>query len=354
MTWERWRAWRRDNWDDPVFWTEVTQVVKTVAAAVIAWVIATSVLHLPQSFLAPWAALLVVHATVYRTFSQGARQVAATVAGVFLAWAVGNALGSDPMSVAVVLLVGLGLGAIPWLGSESTTAAATGLVVLTTGFADQDNMLFSRLADTAVGVGVGLLVNILVWPPLRRHVAQVSIDALDNRIGDLLVDMADGLALGVTPEDVKAWVVRTRAIDEDVDRAWSLVRQARESARLNPRRAAGGMRDPKQWIDLLERIEQALSDTVSMARTLLVGASSDEVWQSEFLDAFIDVLRESGRAIGVADRDAVQRCRADLDRLVEVVDRESAPPHLWPVYGGVIINLRNILDALDDEPAPAA
>ena len=40
---------------------------------------AASVLELPQPFLAPWAALLVVHATVYRTFSKGSQQVAATV-----------------------------------------------------------------------------------------------------------------------------------------------------------------------------------------------------------------------------------------------------------------------------------
>jgi len=34
---------------------------------------------------------------------------------------------------------------------------------------------------------------------------------------------------------------------------------------------------------------------------------------------------------------------------VVVVDRESSTPRLWPVYGGLIINLRNILDALDDD-----
>ena len=59
----------RDKVRDPVFWHGVTQLVKTVVAAVVAWVIAASTLDLPQPFLAPWAALLVVHATVYRTFS---------------------------------------------------------------------------------------------------------------------------------------------------------------------------------------------------------------------------------------------------------------------------------------------
>ena len=63
------------------WWTAVLQLVKTVVAAVVAWVLASQVFALPQAFLAPWAALLVVHATVYRTFSRGLRQVTGAVLG---------------------------------------------------------------------------------------------------------------------------------------------------------------------------------------------------------------------------------------------------------------------------------
>lgn len=38
---------------DPVFWNDITQLVKTAVAAVVAWVLAASVLDLPQPFLAP-------------------------------------------------------------------------------------------------------------------------------------------------------------------------------------------------------------------------------------------------------------------------------------------------------------
>ena len=54
---------------DPILWTDVLQLVKTAAAAVIAWVLAVEVLSLPQSFLAPWAALLTVHATFMKSFA---------------------------------------------------------------------------------------------------------------------------------------------------------------------------------------------------------------------------------------------------------------------------------------------
>lgn len=345
------KPWRRDAWQDPVFWTEVTQIVKIVAAAVIAWVTATRVFELPQSFLAPWAALLVVHSTVYRTFSQGARQVAATVLGVVLAWLVGNLVGLDATAVGLVMLLGLVIGAHRWFGTEATTVAATALVVLTTGFSDNDSLLLFRLADTAIGIVVGLLVNVVVWPPLRRRTAVVAMDALDDRIGELLGDIGDGLALGVTRDDVEEWLDRTRSIDEDVDHAWALVRQARESALLNPRRPAGALRDPQQWIGLLERVEQALADTRSMVRTLSHDLAEESQWQPEFRDVYIDVLREAGRAMAAGEREPLHRCRDRLDELVAVVDRESDTPRLWPVYGGLVINLRNILDAMDEVAA---
>src|SRR5688572_632158 len=104
---------------DPVLWTEVSQIAKTVAAAVLAWVIARDVVGIAQSFLAPLAALRTLHATVYRTFARGAQQVGATVLGVLLAFAAGSLLGVNAASLGVVLLVGMVAGATRSLRAES-------------------------------------------------------------------------------------------------------------------------------------------------------------------------------------------------------------------------------------------
>jgi len=342
------REWAHDRWRDPVFWSDVGQVVKTVVAAVIAWVLATRVFHLPQSFLAPWAALLVVHATVYRTFSQGARQVGAAVLGVLVAWAVGNLLGLGPTSVAVALLVGFAVGTLPWLSGQGTAVAATAVIVLTTGFADNDNMLVKRLADTGIGIATGLLVNLLVWPPLRSRTAIAAMNALDDRIGELLGDMGDGLAAGCTREDVRGWIDRTRDLDEDLDQAWALVRQARESARMNPRRSAVELRDPRLWQDLLLRLEQAVAETRSMARTIDHGMDETGDWQSAFREPYVVLLRDAGHAIAAADPVSILAVRDRLNELVDRLGSEDPTPRLWPVYGGLIINLRNIIDSMDE------
>jgi uncharacterized membrane protein YccC len=270
------------------------------------------------------------------------------VLGVVVAWAVGNAMGIDPLAVAVALTLGLVLGSIPWFAGEATTIAATALIVLTTGFSDNDFVLLSRLADTAIGIAVGLLVNLTVWPPLRRRTAISAMDALDDKIGQLLIDMGDGLARGYTAQDVEEWVDRSRSLDEDLDDAWSYVRQARESARMNPRRSAGELKDPRQWMDLLRRMEQALAETRSMARTLAHALAADHAGDAEFRQGYIAVLHEGGAGIVRAEVHRIRTGRARLDGLVDLINEQSPISRLWPVYGGLIINLRNILDSMDE------
>jgi uncharacterized membrane protein YgaE (UPF0421/DUF939 family) len=344
--WEKLRERIDERIADPIWWNDVLQLVKTVLAAVAAWVIAASVLDLPQPFLAPWSALLVVHATVYRTFSKGTQQVAATVVAVLLATGVGEALGLTTWSIALLLVVALVLGVVPWLGAEATTIATTGLVVLTTGF-DDDVMLVSRLLDTAIGVAVGLLVNVIVWPPLRRRTAAKALDRVDDGIGDLLVDIAGGLGDGCQDKDVTDWIDRTRDLDADLDQAWALVRQAQESARMNPRRSAKQMKNPKHWHELLRRMEQAVAETRSLARTLGGQQNHREAWGEHFADTWIPMLHDAGRAAADADPGALLDVRRRLEVFTEELRATERSPE-WPIYGALIINLRNIVDAMDE------
>jgi len=334
----------RATWRDPVAVGTGVQLGKTVFACVLSWVIVAEQLGLGQSFLAPWAALLVMHSTVYRSFAQGARQVGAAVIGVVLAWAVGSVLGVDAIAVAAVVLVGVAVGGWRLLQGETTTAAATALVVLTTGEAEEGVTLAVRLADTGIGVVVALVVNVLVWPPVWRRAAAAATFDLGGQVGHLLVDVADGLSEGYGEDEVTDWVDRTRRIESDIDRAWSLVRQAHESARLNPSRSAAEVRESGHWTERLERAEQALADTRSMVST--VGRRPDlrSVWQPAWRDGYVAILRASGRALAEGDIETMRSCQDRLDALAGMVEPGGESP-LWPVYGGLLVNLRNILGA---------
>jgi uncharacterized membrane protein YgaE (UPF0421/DUF939 family) len=336
---------------DPVFWNDVVQLAKTVLAAVVAWVVAADVLDLSQPFLAPWAALLVVHATVYRTFSRGVQQVAAAVVAVVLASAIGHVLGPTTWAVATLMVACLVIGSVRWFGGDITIVATTGLVVLTTGFGN-DAVLLTRLVDTGIGVGIGLLVNVLVWPPLRSRTTIAAMDRLDDGIGELLVDMAGTLREGTaTTQTVTEWIDHTRDLDEAIDHTWSLVRQAQESSRMNPRRRARDVRDPQGWQDLLRRMEQAVAEVRSLARTWGAELDRGEVPDADFLEQWSSLLGDAGRATCEADPEALHAVRRRLDALVDSLGSRAQLSPRWPVHGALIVNLRNILDAMDEVAA---
>jgi uncharacterized membrane protein YgaE (UPF0421/DUF939 family) len=337
----------RSGLRDPVRWTELIQLVKTAVAAVLAWVLASQVLGLPQAFLAPWAALLVVHATVYRTFSRGLRQVTAAVLGVVLAWMVGSALGLSTTSVSVLLGAGLLLGATRWFRDESTAVAATGLIVLTTGASGRDVVLVDRLLDTGIGIAVGLAVNLVVWPPLRDVAAARAIDIIDDRVGHLMCEMAQDLRGTADADAVTRWVDSTRDLDREIDQAWALLRQARESSRLNPRRAAVGLRRSAVFEEVLRDNEQAVAEVRSMARTLGHSIDGDLSWEPEFRLRWLELLTEAGEAILAPDSVRVTSVRAELNRLAEDLSTAELPTLHWPEYGALIMNLRNVVTSMD-------
>jgi uncharacterized membrane protein YgaE (UPF0421/DUF939 family) len=330
---------------DPVFWTEVIQIVKTVVAGVVAWWLATAVLGLPQPFLAPWAALLVVHATVYRSFSKGAQQVSATVIGVVLAFLAGNFLGLDLVSLGLMLLVAYVVTQMKWLRDEATTAAATALIVLTTGF-DSDRLLIARLLDTGIGVAVGVVVNAVVWPPLRDHTAAQAVEAVSRKVGDLLAHIAREVDDDCRQEHVDGWVRRTQQLDTEVDRAWALVRQARESGRLNPRRDSARVRRPGTYGELLDRVEQSLADIRSMARTIGHSVSDSNTWDHRFRDRWVAVLEDVADAIRDPEPESLGHAHAELRRLVTDFSDDGLSQRHWPEYGGLVLNLRNIVTAM--------
>ncbi|HLN78386.1 MAG TPA: aromatic acid exporter family protein [Nocardioidaceae bacterium] len=333
---------------DPVAWTDGLQMVKTVVAAVVAWVVSAEVFGLPQAFLAPWSALLVVHATVYRSFRKGFQQVVAAVLGVLLAWATGNYLGLNPVALAAMLLAGLLISRHRWLRDEATTVAATALFVLTTGSGTQDHVLVGRLLDTAIGVAVGLVVNVLVWPPLRDLAAARAIDAVARQVGVLLGRIADEFGDDCCEEHVDEWVLGSERLDDDVDNAWALVRQARESGRLNPRKASAVVREPGSFGEILGRTEQAVSEIRSMARTIGHSITATNQWDDEFRDRWTGLLHEIAWALQNRDAPRLAEVRAKLAALASDYSDEELPTLHWPEYGGLILNLRNIASSMDD------
>jgi hypothetical protein len=159
--------------------------------------------------------------------------------------------------------------------------------------------------------------------------------------------MAEQLRSVCDAERVTAWVDRTRELDHDIDNAYALLRQARESSRLNPRRAAAGLRRTAVYEEILADNEQAVAEARSMARTLGHSVENLIEWDPEFRRRWIDLLQEAGDAIGVPDAARVAGVRAGLARLAEDLNHVEMSPQHWPEYGALIMNLRNVVASMD-------
>ena len=328
-------------------WTGVSQLLKTACATVIAWLLAGQVFHLPQAYLAPWAALLTIHATVFGTVKGGLRQAGASVLGVLVAFAAGQLFGLSAVSVGAVILVGLLAGAVRGLHDGTTTTAATALIVLTTGYSGDKGILGARLLDTGVGIAVGLLVNLVVWPPLRDRGVASQIDSVIEGVGGVLSEIAARVSSGCRAADIDGWIAKTDALDSAIDRAWSELAQARDSGRLNPRRAtARRMRAAQPFDDILARLGQAVAETRSLIRTVGHARVPTGDWDPGFRARWRELLERAGGAISTADAEAVTLVRGELSAYAGTVAAGNLGEGFWPVAGAVLVNLRNILDAL--------
>jgi uncharacterized membrane protein YgaE (UPF0421/DUF939 family) len=330
---------------DPIVWAGLSQKAKVVLAAVLAWLVAIDVLGLHNPVLAPWAAVLVVHATLYRTFRRGAQQVGATVLAVVLAWAVGQLLGLGAVQLGVALTLAFLIGQLRWLRDESTTLATTTIVVLGTGYLDESNLLFGRLFDTLVGIGVGLLVNLLVWPPLRDRAAAAFVTEIAHEIGGVLTEIADGLGPDLDPDQVEEWLDLCREVDVRHDQAWGLVRQARESIRFNPRQRARKAQVGELEV-VLHSLEQAVSEVQSMLRTVALSAEGAHAWQDGFRGRWAELLEEAAEAIRDDDPAGLDRVRSELGRLAADLSTDDLRAGHWLEYGGLIVNLRNVVTGM--------
>jgi uncharacterized membrane protein YccC len=333
---------------EPATQTDLLQVVKSVVAAVAAWLVAVRVFGLAQPFLAPWAALLTVHATVYRSFWRGTQSVLATGLGIVLSYVFAEVVGTGAATLGFALLAALGLSRLGVLRDEGVTVATTALFVLTTGYEHQQTVLLDRLADTAIGVALGVAANLVILPPLNDRSAQQQVDRINEKMGALFGQMAEEMRSTWTEEHSEAWIARTREMDDDLDHAWQLVRHAHESSWGNPRRRLSRRAgDPARYGSVLQRLEEGIAQARSMARTIHEATRAAHEWDADFREPWLDLLAETG--VRVADPDAeVATLRTSAEELSRRLSREDLPALRWPLYGALLSNLVNIIDVVDD------
>ena len=126
-----------------------------------AWAISVGVLGPEVALMAPWTALLTVHATVHRSLSRGAQTAVSSAVGMGLAFVIMNVLGVNIFTFALALFIGLMGARLSWIRDEGVAIATTAIFIFTA----DDPMFADRFIELLLGVAIGILVNVLVLPP---------------------------------------------------------------------------------------------------------------------------------------------------------------------------------------------
>ncbi|GAA1486656.1 FUSC family protein [Brachybacterium fresconis] len=345
--------------------TDLLQILKAVVAATAAWWLVLYVLDSQMPFLAPWTALLTVQSTVFRSLSRGLQTLVASGLGILVSFLIGSLLGVHLWTFALALLVGMIGSRLPGIRAEGVAIATTAIFVLGSGFGQQQPLLDERLIEVALGVAVGVVVNLLILPPLRDRQAAAYVDSINRRMGGVLGDMAESFSESWDTDRAEEWFRETASMQTELETAWQTVRFARESGRVNPRRriprplgqpgrrdraGAGPTRSGRDvgYEELLNRVDEGVLYLRHLARTLRDASYAEGAWDDLCRERWSAIVRDAGRAIADPDAD-VEPVQHRLTALAaQLSDQKGLPRSSWPVYGSLITSMELIATIVDD------
>lgn len=248
----------------------VLLALKTALAVSLAWVVAQRMpgVVAEYPYYAPLGAISAMYPTVMGSVRTGLQTVAGLALGILLA--TGVLLVGSPNLVTVGLAVGIGtlLAGLRRLGAGAEYVPMAALFVLIVGGPDAEDYSIGYLVQMAVGVAIGLLVNVLVIPPLDFRTARLQLDRLQGVVADYLGDVARELESPGTTAG-RDWDLRSQELSRLTAEVREAVEESAQSARGNPRvvlRRAAGRTDP--GYEPLKKLEQVVFHVRALADAL--------------------------------------------------------------------------------------
>ena len=106
------------------------------------------------------------------------------------------------------------------------------------------------------------------------------------------------------------------------------------------------MRAADDFEAVLQRIEHAVAETRSMARTIGLSRIPPAEWDGAFRTQWLELLERTGAAVSAADAGTLDAVHSALDDVAGDLEVDALPDRFWPVCGALLVNLRNIVEAL--------
>lgn len=212
---------------------EIVQMLRSTAAATVAYAIALRLSPGSAPLTAPLTALLVVQVTLYSTLTTGVRRVNAVVAGVVVAILFSLLVGLTWWSLGLLILASLFVGRFVRVHEFVPEVAISAMLVL--GVTSVGDVAWVRILETLIGAVVGLSFNLLLAPPVWVEEAGESIEGLARRVRRLTLRLGEQAAGHPAHHEAAARLHEARRLDHDISEVDADLRQAEDSLRLNPR-----------------------------------------------------------------------------------------------------------------------
>ena len=341
--------------------------VKSALAAALSWLAAEGVARAVSElgfdiedyvYYGPLGAVVATYPTVAASLRTARSTGLAMAMGAAVGLA-GHYLGQqDPQGqlnvLALALVVGLGvaLGAIPGVGAQSSWVPIVALFVLIIGGEHAISYAAAYVGLTGLGMVCGVLVN-LALPAMRLSAGQEALEGLRESLAQQLAGSADALRrhpghpATELPERTRDPVLAAQQTRE-------ALQQVLDARRANPRarRHVHDIDRQQHLAHVLQRVAVLVEDLPELLSGTEEGAPGAKLdhelteLTADALDGLADLVRAYDTDLRVDDprvddaEEAVQRLTAAFGRRRAVADADIA------VIGAVVANLRRSLAAV--------
>jgi uncharacterized membrane protein YccC len=340
--------------------TPFLQVLKSAVATIAAWLLAGWLIPGPPPVFAAIAALLVVQPSLNQSLTRAVERSVGVIAGVVVASVLGIVLGTSTwvvlLTTTVALLVAWGMKLTPGAANQ---VAISALLVLALGTATPDYAL-DRIIETLIGAVLGLVVNVLLVPPVAVAPALTRIEAFGDELTAALKRLAEALETSQTPASLEELLLEARLMRPMRDAAEAAISDATDSLALNPR-SRRHRADLARSRALLETFTPIMTQVIGMTRAVYerydpsitrepaVRAIAEQLRRASH-DMHLAIVRH-GLPPGATTEPSAAGAASDIDdspALTRPLEIGAPTAGHWVLVGSLLVDLHRIHEALGE------
>ncbi|HEY0247496.1 MAG TPA: FUSC family protein [Gryllotalpicola sp.] len=330
------------------------QAAKTAIATIAAWVIAGALIRHELPAFAGIAALLVVQPNLNQSLFRAIERSLGVIAGVMVAYLVGVVFGGGYWVVLISIIAAI---ALAWLlrltPTTSVQVPISAMLVLSVGVGTPGYAV-DRIVETIIGAAIGVVVNVLVVPPVAIEPARRTVDALLDELADRIDAIAVALSTPQSPARLDELLLLARLLRPMADKTDAAIAAADASLSINPLR---NRHQPRltEAMELRDRLAHLVTRTTAMTRTLR-DRYTPELLDEPTVVALAEETRRAAhdlRLLRLTPTDSGGQASAPVEppALTAPLTVARPDPTHWILIGSLLEDLRRIREEITGEEA---